>query len=212
MFVIEGEWIRLRGEDERAGAVDRLGEARGTYRLGPTTIAYLVAIDYDTLRGSGKAIPRGTSVALGVQPGAKVRFEADAGDVVVSWPLTSITGPSIGSLRSHAIAYSLGEGDYLRVVFDTGTTRVSSFGIRQCELSTLDATRHATALTGIEGLGGPDVAGVLAAAIEAPIGTLRRALIGRGDEALLELLPTDSGSPELDEALASLARALTESH
>ena len=35
--------------------------------------------------------------------------------------------------------------------------------------------------------------------------------IGRGDEALLELLPTDSGSPELDEALASLARALTES-
>jgi hypothetical protein len=212
MFVIEGEWIRLRGEDERTGAVDRLVEARGSYRLGPTTIAYLVDVDYDTLRGSGEAIPRGTSVALGVQPGVKVKFDGDDGDIVVSWPLTSITGPSIGSLRSHALAHGLSEGDHLRIVFDTGTTRAISFGIRQGELSTLDATHRATALTGIEGLAGPNVASVLAVAIEAPIGTLRRALIGRGDEALLELLPTDSGSPELDEALASLALALTESH
>jgi hypothetical protein len=212
MFVIEGEWIRLRGEDERARADDGVGEARRTYRLGPTTIAYLVEVDYDTLRGSGKAIPRGTSVALGVQPGAKVRFDGDDGDIVVSWLLTSITGPSIGSLRSHAFAHGLSEGDHLRIVFDTGTTRVTSIGIRRGELSTLDTTHRAAALTGIEGLAGPNVASVLAVAIEAPIGTLRRALIGRGDEALLELLPADSGSPELDEALASLARALTESH
>ena len=212
MFVIEGDWIRMRGDDERAHADDGVDEARRTYRLAPTTIAYLIEVDYDTLRGSGKAIPRGTSVALGVQPGAKVRFASDDGDIVVSWPLTAIAGPSIGSVRSHALAHGLCEGDHLRIVFDTYTTTASSFGITQRELSTLDATRRAVALTGIEGLTGSNVANDLARAIEAPMGSLRRALIGRGDEALLQLLPTDSGSPELDEALARLARALTESH
>ena len=120
--------------------------------------------------------------------------------------------PSIGSVRSHALAHGLCEGDHLRIVFDTYTPTASSFGITQRELSTLDATRRAVALTGIEGLTGSNVANDLARAIEAPMGSLRRALIGRGDEALLQLLPTDSGSPELDEALARLARALTESH
>ena len=57
MFVIEGEWIRLSGEDERARADDGVCEARQTYRLGPTTIAYVAEVDHDTLRGSGKGIP-----------------------------------------------------------------------------------------------------------------------------------------------------------
>lgn len=208
MFVIEGEWVRLRESDEELIAVDLLHEARRTYRISPGTLAYVVEIDRDALRGSGRALPRGTAVALDIQPGTKAIFAGTNGDVVVSWALTSINGPTIGSLRSHVLAHGLKEGDVLRVLFDTVHRTVTSVGVHSGDLVGLGPSARAERVTGIVGLGGPNVYNALIEAIEGEEGTLQRSLIVRGDYALLELLPDNPASPELSEALASLARVL----
>jgi len=210
MFVIEGDWIRLRSDEERVRADDPFVEARRSYHLGATSIAFLVDVDSDVLRGSGGPLPRGTSVALGVQPGDKVTFTGENGDVVVSWPLTSTMGPSIGSLRSHAQHHQLGEGDHLRVIFDTETGTVTSFGIPAAALQGKSDSERASALTGIDGLAGGNTAVAIAAAVQSPVQTLRRALAGRGDDELALLLPRETTSPELNDALTDLARALGE--
>ena len=191
---------------KRVLADDPFFGARRTYRIGPTTIAFVVDVDHDVLRGSGRPLPRATAVALGVQPGDKVTFAGSPGDVVVSWPLSSMMGPAIGSLRSHALNLQLVDGDRLRVIFDTAERTVTSVGVTTSELAVLPPAQRAAALTGIEGLGGDNVTAAIAAAVDSPVQTLRRALAARGDEDLLALLPTDSPSPELDDALTNLAR------
>ena len=208
MFVTENGWLRLRKPSEIESAIDGIDGARGTFRLGDSRIAFVVEVDHEVLRGSGRPIPRGTAVALGVQPGDKLAYTGEIGEVVISWPLSSITGPTIGSLRNHAVGNDLDVGDYLRFEFDIATRGVTSNGVKRGTLPLLEPSDAIGALTGLTFLPGINPASVLATSLDVPITSVRRVLTSRHDDFLLEFLPVDTVGPELQDALSKLTTVL----
>jgi len=85
----------------------------------PTTIAYLIEVDYDTLRGAERPFHADVGRARRPARGQGEGSLQTTGTLVVSWPLTAIAGPSIGSVAAHALAHGLCEATTSASVFDT---------------------------------------------------------------------------------------------
>jgi hypothetical protein len=99
MFVLEGDTIRRRTNTDAHDAVAAVTDTAGCYPLGPDALAWRLDVSTDTLRGSGRLMPAAIAAWLGVMPGGRRSLTADGGTVGVTWPETSPTGPSIGSIR-----------------------------------------------------------------------------------------------------------------
>lgn len=123
MFVLERGIIRLRRQDEPLLIDDDLSAVQHARRLDGERIEYSVAFDSEAQRGSGRVMPAAVAAALGVTPGhsRSFRFEDSEGDwrvLQVTWPMTSGTGPTLGSVRVIGAAVGAIQGDRLRLEFN----------------------------------------------------------------------------------------------
>ena len=76
-------------------------------------------MDENTLRGSGTMLAEAAGAILGVQVNDYLTFSDEYGDQIsITFPETSIIGPSLGSVRSTAIRLGAKIGDYLTLVLD----------------------------------------------------------------------------------------------
>ena len=197
-FVVEGGQVRLRTKDEPYEPDLRVARVRGLYAPPGGVIVHFTT-DKDILRGSGRGLWEPAAALLGVLPGGRREFACDTGGrVVVSWPATSTMGPSIGSIRSLAFALGLQEGEPLRVVFDSATSRCRAERVTPTSLE---------GLTGLQLGTGAETAG-LANAIRVEEIELRSALQARGDLAVLELLPPADVSEDLTSAISEFGDLL----
>ncbi|WP_241473997.1 hypothetical protein [Mycolicibacterium neoaurum] len=80
-----------------------------------------MAVDHDMLRGSGRPIPQPVTRAAGVNPGQRLTFTGPSGELTLVWRLSSTTGGSVGSMRSHARAVDAVKGDDLVPILRTDT-------------------------------------------------------------------------------------------
>lgn len=149
MFVVEGGFVRLRPDDEAFETLSGLSRARGCFRLGQDRVSYLVTVDKDVMRGSGRQCPEQLAAALGVRPGVPRTFLSRQGTVAVTWPETSGLGPSLGSVRALADAACAAEGDFLRVEFNLAESRVAA---HLATSAMLDAASDGEALRILSGL------------------------------------------------------------
>jgi hypothetical protein len=210
--------IRLRRPDEVLAVTTSPAEAGGCY-LVDGRWTWRVRVDRELLRGSGRPIPAPFAAHAEVQPGGKRTFPSTAGQISLSWPLSSIIGPTIGSLRAEAEAHSASEGDYLFVSFD----QQGRFTTWLCTYSTteeVDGLARLALLVGFEPAGLAD--GAILSAVGSTLGLttelsctpgqgllheIKRRLHARGERLLADLLPAPV-TETIDDVMRRLAAVL----
>ena len=205
MFILEDGAVRLRREDEPF-EYDKvsLQNAKGVFALGPQRVSLLFEVDGEMLRGSGRSLAQAAGLLLDVALNRPLTFSNQDGiSVTLTYPETSISGPSIGSLRPFTEASGARLGDLLTLTLDKSDMSVTAVAT---DLAHYESGWHLVSrLTGIdanESLEG------LAAALQCRKGEVRALLNKRGDEVVKDALPQRPNSSELDRAIANLEAQL----
>jgi hypothetical protein len=212
-FRVEGGMVRLRGPHELYEVVASIAETRGCFQLSPARVAWLLTVDADVLRGSGRSLPAAIAAFLGVRPGGERRLhlalqsQSTRTTVPVKWSLTSTGGPSIGSLRSLATFTKAACGSLLRVVFDRDLGTIVAARVNTVHLDRLDPSARITELTGLA-VGEHDLIATLASALGVSGDAVRRTLRFRGDGHIADLLPEVEVTSDLHAAIAALGEIL----
>lgn len=207
-FVISEGRIRLRRPDEPYLPSRTIFDETGCYVLNDSTCVIRLNIDRDTLRGSGRPLPQGLGVWLGVFPGSRREFHlADGETLLVSWPDSALLGPSLGTIRRPILALGGTEGDQIRLTFDRTTDRADTALVKQDDLAASTGPNRLTLLTGIQPRTSGGFSEILATAVGVTPARLRSKLRERGEPEILELLPRVD-DPELEAALDQLKAVL----
>ena len=201
MFVVEEGWIRLRREHERyvyRGCNVR--DATGVFDLGNGRVSLMYKVDSHVLRGSGQQLNLVVGALLDLTIDDRLRFSGPEGvSVSVTFPGTSIHGPSLGSFRSLAEKVNAKLGDMLTVILDIRDKSVSATAT---DISKYNSGWALIArLTGISESSGIEG---LAASLTCSRGEVRATLRSRGDTVVLDALPKRRLTTGLEEALAAL--------
>ena len=116
MFVIgDDRSVSLRSAADQPKKTSNIDRARSVHRTVKGTYFWRVRVGYDMARGSGRLIPNAFAQELGCNLGQKVVLDSECGPVTLSWPVSSATGATIGSLRRAIPGLKLVQGDYLLV-------------------------------------------------------------------------------------------------
>lgn len=202
-FVIEDGWVRLRTAADALEARQTLPTTRGLYRRSSSLWVYVLHVDSELLRGSGRHCPEVLARALLLNPGEECTFASPAGPLRLTWPITSAFGPALGSTRALAVQVGAQLGDDLRIQFDLTRQTCEAVRIAPALLENRDSCSALRLLTGLELRDGELVEGVadgVGTSAAELVGVLRR----RGEDQIADLLPppADVG---LADALADLA-------
>ena len=203
MFLVEGESLRLRGlgDEPFQCDADQIWRTPGVFRLGPKRLGRLLKVDTDLIRGSGSSLTHAAGAILYVKVNDHLSFSNRSGDRVdITFPETSIVGPSIGSVRRIAEALAAKEGDNLTLILDRSDMSIST------HLTDQKDTSPSWEIVGrLTGLPSPVNLSTLAGTLGCETGEVRSFLRARGDDVVLDCLPQQESSPSLDEALFELA-------
>ena len=202
MFVVEGGSLRLRSQHDGPYRYDPdlLKHTPGVFYLGPMRLGRLLKVDKNILRGSGTALTLAAACILEVDVSARLSFRNRHGDKVdITFPETSIMGPSIGSVRRIAERLSAKEGDSLTLVLDRSEMTVSA-----CLTHLKGQSPGWDVIGRLTGIATPVDLDGLAKALSCNAGEVRSMLRTRGDADVLAFLPKSESSAGLDNALAAL--------
>jgi Fe2+ transport system protein FeoA len=209
-FVLTGDTIRLRSADEPY-TIDRsvLDEA-GCFVLGEHRCGLRLSVDRELLRGSGRPMPAGLAGWLGLHVGGRIEFSSAEGtEVMISWPDTSIVGPTLGSVRQLALDAGGAEGHHALMTFDREHRTIGFETVSPKALESLEGWKAVAVLTGVQADSQSELEIALAAAVGAPDARqLRRRLRSRGDPDIAERLRASDGD-DLDGALEQLKGVLS---
>lgn len=184
-FVVEKGIARRRTDDDEWPPVAPLRTVRGCYRNGTNEIRIILAVDHDMLRGSGRPIPHPVVDAAGVRPGQRRTFAGPGGQLALAWRLSSTTGGSVGSLRTHASAVGAVQGDDLVLILRPDD---ASFDITRIAGDESASSRLPKMLGRSVG---DNVSRELAASLDCTPEQVDGILRSRGDHELLTLLEND---------------------
>ena len=191
-FVINEGRIRLRTDEEIEVPVSHTNPltVAGTFQPEAHRIRYALEVTADTMRGSGRGLPRPLALALGVTPGAEQSYRSPEGTVRVMWRLESANGPDIGSLRAFCVREDVAVGDSMVLGFDLIDKSVDVSIVKP----DMPINERVTCYTGINEPH-PQVALARALAVD-PV-DVRAALRRRGDRTLVDALPEHDIDPGL---------------
>jgi DNA-binding phage protein len=217
MFIVSDSGrVRLRTSHDDKIPVDTNLTDAADCCWSPVGWRLRIQVDADLLRGSGRAIPAAFAGYIGVGPGSKIAIPGPGSAITVSWPLSSIVGPSIGSLRSLALALDASDGDllFLRYIADAG--RFAAKVVRASDIEAADGLSRLALLHGLRP--SSDDRETLTAVVHAlglelsegddPVSILDLALTRRRQDSWRELLPETKKTKSIDEVLQRLAKAL----
>ena len=204
-FVVADGCIHIRRPDEPFVPSRSLFIEPHVFLLEESRCAYRLPIDQDVLRGSGRPLPQGVAIWLGVLPGMRREFQFQDGDLLlVSWPDSALLGPTLGSLRRQALARSGAIGDYILLEFDRSTNEVVAILVSQSELHAAPGWVRGTLLTGLDAASRDEFEHLLAAAVGvSDAADARRRCRDRGEPELAELVRAETPA-DLEEALERL--------
>jgi hypothetical protein len=208
-FIAVNGSLRLRTDDEPCLPRRQLTDEPRCYLRGEDECSYRVAVDAEVVRGSGRSIPEGLGAWLGVLPRERIDFRCGELVVPVTWPDSSFTGPSIGSLRRVAMAVGAQLGDELRLDFHRRLRRLGAVPIDLKPVSGVSEDELVRQLTGCV-CSPTNWREALAKAVGVSPQVLGESLRRRGEDDLLKVVArrSDSRSDSLDDALDRLKEIL----
>ena len=202
MFVAESERLRLRNHSCEPYKCDATSIHRtpGVFDLGNGLLGRMIEVDENTLRGSGMMLTEAAGAVLSVQVNENLVFWDEYGTrVAITFPETSIIGPSLGSIRSIATKLQAKIGDYMTLVLDR-----SNMSVRAELCDPTDCDRNWETIGKLTGTATSADLSTLARALHCPESEVKSILRQRGDVHILECLPLSRPSSNLDKALAAL--------
>lgn len=116
VFRVADGYIELRPENDPYVPRHRPEQVPNLYASGDLLV-WNIKVDREAVRGSGRPLPSEVATAMGVQPGDKRVVDVEGVSISISWPLTSHTGPSHGSLTRLLETLNAAEGEWLQLVF-----------------------------------------------------------------------------------------------
>ena len=205
MFVLEDGWVSLR-QDLSTFRYETYSarNSRGVFRLSCGSVSFLVEVNEELLRGSGRPLPPavGTLLEVAINEELVFCYTSDL-SVTLTYPEASMS-PSIGSLRPLAETVGAKRGEYLTVILNRQSMSAQCF--------VTDITNTAPSWQLVARLTGVDTEvplNGLAAALDCKPGEVRVLLKDRGDRVVADAMPTESlASSSLEEALALLQAQL----
>jgi hypothetical protein len=208
--------VRLRtNQDSKIPMAANLSEAPDCC-WSPIGWSLRIPIDGDLLRGSGRGISAAFAGYIGIEPGSKITIPGLESPITVSWPLSSITGPTIGSLRAEARALDAFVGDFLLLTFLADERRFQTKLMRASDIETVNGLSRLALLHGVPAAG--DRGEMLTAIVHAlgleltggddPVTIVDLALTRRRQDSWREFLPEIDRSESLDDVLERLTKAL----
>jgi hypothetical protein len=203
MFIIEDGVIRLRRDGDEYAIDTRIETVQGLFPDPDRSLVHLVlSVDADLRPSSGKSLKEPVAWALGMEPGDRLAFtgEANCEQVLVSWPESGVAGPYLGGTRGLLRLIEGEAGDECVLTLDL---QRGVFLLRRVPNGLVDAA----ALTGLLIEPGHELDAV-AESLGCKRTAVRSVLAARGDKRLLSILPSSTGDPQLDDALANLAHVL----
>lgn len=208
--------IRLRGKQDGKISVDMDLTDAADCCLSPVGWCLRVLVDEDVLRGSGRTISAAFAGHVGVEPGNKITIPGPESAITVSWPVSSITGPSVGSLRAEALALDALHGDFLFLVYLADQGRFDTKLVRASEIEAADGLSRLALLHGLQPTGDPEetlikiahALGMDKKDASDPAAITDLALTRRRQDSWRQLLPTTDQLESLDDVLERLTKAL----
>lgn len=208
--------VRLRGDQDGQIAVDVNLLSAADCCLSPVGWGLRVPVDADVLRGSGRTISAAFADHVGVGPGDKITIPGPESTITLSWPASSITGPSMGSIRPEAQALDASHGDLLFLVYIADQNRFVTRLVRASDLEAADGPNRLALLHDTQPSDDPiqtlrTIAHALGAEIteaDDPAAIVDLALTRRRQDSWRGLLPGGAKSETLDDVLDRLAKAL----
>ena len=205
MFVLENGWVSLR-QDLSTFRYETYfpRNSRGVFRLKGGRVCFLLEVNEELLRGSGRPLPPVVAALLDMAVNEELVFcYASDLSVTLTHPEASIS-PSIGSLRPLAETVGANLGEYLTVILDKAVMSV------QCHLT--DITNIIPSWELVAQLTGVDIEDPLnglAEALDCKVGEVRVLLKERGDLVVADAIPAASlASSSLEESLFLLESQL----
>lgn len=181
LFRVRDGMLELRPSDDPYVPRNSLASVRGLFGdPGDGRFRWNVVVDKDLLRGSGRAVPSELASALGLLPGERTVLVCDDRAIGLTWPITSHTGPRIGSLKSVAESLECKLGDYLNLSVSCSEKTMLGTKIRPDEVS--QSGRFRT-MTGVA----PGDLGGLRQVLDCQDGEIA-VLVNRGDGQLADVV------------------------
>ena len=134
-FVVADGWVRLRTDEPIRVAAGDPSAIPGVEQRTDGQLRFSIEVTSDTLRGAGRMMPGTVANALEVGPGQERTFVSAAGLTVrIGWPVTSPSGPNLGSVKALAEAAGVAQGDVLTLDFDPAQGHVTASRIPRQQL------------------------------------------------------------------------------
>lgn len=208
--------IRLRGDKDGTIPMDVDLSDAADCCLSPVGWCLRVPVDEDVLRGSGRAISAAFGVHVGVEPGNKITIPGPESAITVSWPVTSITGPSVGSLRAEALALDALPGDLLFLVYAADQGRFYTKLVRASDIEATDGLSRLALLHGLQPADDPKetliaiahALGVKTTEANNLSAIIDMTLTRRRQDSWRQFLPPPDQSESLDDVIERLTKAL----
>ena len=203
-FIVEDRNIRLRRDDDPYPFKEVISKANGVFKLGNKKASILFKVDQETLRGSGRNLHPTVGAILGIAVNEKLVFAiSNNRTATITFPDTSIFGPTLGSIRTISEEQDTKQGDFMTLVFDRNNM---SAEVRVTDVLKYDKGWDLiTRLTGLDTDSGMQD---LALALGCKQNQIKTTLRNRGEDIILDSLPRSEGDLALEEALKKLGQTL----
>lgn len=187
MFRVRDGMLELRPTDDPYIPRNALASVSGLFGdPGDGAFRWNVVVDKDILRGSGRAAPPELAAAIGLSPGERVVLACANHAIGFTWPLTSHTGPHVGSLKAVAEVLECKLGDMLNLTVSYLEKTVSAVRIESNEVRQVASFRI---MTGVD----PDDLDGVQRVVGCTDGLIA-ALVKRGDGHIAELVAEAMGA------------------
>ena len=188
MFVLENGWVSLR-QDLSSFRYETYSprNSRGVFRLKGGRVCFLLEVNEELLRGSGRPLPPVVAALLDMAINEELVFCYTSDQSITLTHSEASISPSIGSLRPLAETVGAKLGEYLTVILDKAVMSV------QCHLTDITNIVPSWELVAqLTGVDTKDSLNGLAEALDCKQGEVKGLLKDRGDEVVAEAMPTES--------------------
>jgi hypothetical protein len=205
-----GTAVRLRKPNEPFPVVQRLLDVAGVFAHGRWRVSWLIELNDESFRGSGRLLPMALAKHLALEPNGERVFPTDSGRIVrVTWPDSAWQGAYLGSIRELLADLQCERGESLRIDFDVERGTAHAERVPNVKPVSGAEVRWLASTTGCHGLTKANAWESISNALGVPHSDVFKALCRRGDGAIAhELQGLGAGDFGFGEGLDYLGEVL----
>ena len=188
-------YVRIRDSQEIINCTPDLNNVAGCYLSNDGLWCYRLTIDKNVKRGSGCNIPNSFAQQLGGKLNENIEVPTEFGEITVNWPLTSLSGAYLSTLRKISDEIGADFGDYLFIKATKPLVTFSCLKQKRLDYESSNLVKLALLVGGINCRTEDDALVEIASSLEvsqtskeATLAEARRKLKSRGEFRLFQFI------------------------